>query len=447
MIVAPAREEARAGDQKNCREQTAVQQFLRQAEDTKQSYEERKKAYESAAGVCSQEGSIYAALSALLLEHQDAEAALTWARRGLRVAPENPDLTLYEGVSLLLVGHPEQALAVLKNSKPTGKNEFYLGMAHRALREHKEAQEALLRAFALGFNDPYVLYVLIEQDHALGDKEAGLRDFRTFYEGFPDSPWLHMLYGDAYLSKNDDSNAEGEYEQVVKLAPNLPIVHYQLGFIDFNRARYAAAEGDFRTEIATNPTYAPAYLYLGTTLRRLARNAEALPFLEQAVIRDPNYILAYNELATAQIEAGKPEDALRTLQEGEHRFPQEAAFPAQLAGVLRRLGRTVEAKSEAEKATRLSKTNNPIHHGIAVEPTPSLSPSNENRPEADFPFKCQIVLASSRNESTLHAPGRCARRGFTSGSHPVASWGGNSQAQKPVKKSGWSHSYVGSTLL
>jgi tetratricopeptide (TPR) repeat protein len=258
-------------------------------------------------------------------------------------------------------------------------------MAYRALREHKEAQQALLQAFALGFNDPYLLYVLIDQDQALGEKEAGLRDFRTFYERFPDSPWLHMLYGDAYMSKNDDSNAETEYEQVVKLAPNLPIVHYQLGFIDFNRGRYAAAEGDFREEIPINPTYAPAYLYLGTTLRRLARNTEALPFLEQAVRRDPNYTLAYNELATAQVEAGRPEDALRTLQAGEIRFPQEAAFPAQLAGVLRRMGRTVEAKSEAEKATRLSKTNNPVHHGVAVEPTPSLSPPNQNRPEADVP--------------------------------------------------------------
>ena len=120
--------------------------------------------------------------------------------------------------------------------------------------------------------------------------------------------------------------------------------------------------------VLSSSTFSNAYLYLGTTLRRLARNSEALPFLEQAVKRDPKYILAYNELASAQIEAGKPEDALRTLQEGERRFPEEATFPAQLAGLLRRLGRTLEAKSEGEKATRLSKRNNPIKHGIAAGP-------------------------------------------------------------------------------
>ena len=376
-IVSGARGQAAPGDRNNCRAQPGVQSFLAQAQDTKRSYEERKKAYESAAQVCSQDSSIDTAISALLLEHQDGKAGFAWARRGLQLAPGDPALTVYEGISLLLLGQPDQALAILEKAPATAKNEFYLGMAHRALREHKQAQEALSKAFSLGFNDPYLLYVLIEQDHALGEKEAGLKDFRTLYERFPDSPWLHMLYGDAYMAKLDNANAESEYEQVVKLAANLPIVHYQLGYINFERAKYPAAEEDFRKEIVNNPTFALAYLYLGATLRRLGRNAEALPILQQAVVRDPNYVLAYNELATAQKEAGKIEDALRTLQEGERRFPEEAAFPAQLAGLLRRLGRPEQAKSEAEKAARLSSKNNPVHHGAPS--SPDLSPANEKQ--------------------------------------------------------------------
>ena len=150
-------------------------------------------------------------------------------------------------------------------------------MVCRALRSHKEAQQSFLKAFLLGYNDPYVLYVLIEQDRMLGEKEAGLRDFQTFYERFPNSPWLHMLYGDAYMAKNDDRSAEAEYEQVVKLAPNLPIVQFQLGYIDFKRASYVDAEAHFRKEIASNPVFASPYLYLGATLRRLAKNARPCP--------------------------------------------------------------------------------------------------------------------------------------------------------------------------
>lgn len=378
VIAAPARGASWVADGKSCLEQTSVQRFLQKAEDPKQPYEERRKAYENAVRFCPQEQSIYTALAALLLGHQDAETALIWARKGLQIAPRDPDLTVYEGIALLLAGDADQAVSVLKTTPAKAKNEFYLGMAYRALREHKEAQQALSKAFALGFNDPYLLYVLIEQDRALGDKEAGLRDFQVFYERFLDSPWLHMLYGDAYMSKHDDANAETEYQQVAKLAPNLPIVEYQLGYIDFERSNYAAAEGHFRKEIATDPSLAASYLYLGTTLRRLGRNLEALPFLEQAVKRDPNYILAYNELATAQVEAGRLGDALHTLQKGEDRFPQETAFPAQLAGLFSRLGRTEEAKNEAEKAARLRERNQPPPPGVSSGPSPPFSPQNEN---------------------------------------------------------------------
>jgi len=360
-----------------------VQPILRQAEDIKLPFEERKRAYVRVANICSQAPFAYSELTAFLLEHQDAEPALTWARRGLKVAPGDPELTVYEGMALLLLGQPDPALNDLKKAPPSGKNEFYLGLAYRALREHKGSQQAFLKAYSLGFNDPYLFYVLIEQDHALGDKEAGLRDFRTFYEHYPGSPWLHMLYGDAYMAKNDDASAQSEYAQAAKLAPGLPIVEYQLGYLDFTAARYEGAEAHFRKEIATNPTFASAYLYLGATLRRLNHNAEALPFLQQAVKRDPNYPLSYNALATAQLEAGELQEAVETLREGERRFPQDAAFPAQLAGPLRRLGKTQEAARESEKASRLSRKNNPIQHGLPG--TPSLPPEEDQQKNEGVP--------------------------------------------------------------
>lgn len=398
-----------AGSHANCREQAAVREILRKAEDKSQPYQNRREAYEGALKLCSQDPSLYSALSALLLEHQDTETALKWLKRGLAIAPNDANLTLYDGVALLSAGHPDQALDALKKLPPTGRSEFYLGMAYRALREHKQAQQALSKAFAMGFDDPYVLYVLIEQDRELGEKEAGLRDFRTFYERFPGSVWLHMLYGDAYLAKNDDSNAEAEYEQALKIKPDLPVANYQLGFIAFKRSRYSEAEEHFRKEIALNPTFAAAYLYLGTTLRRLGKNPEALPFLEQAVARDPNYVLAYSELATSQIEAGRPEDALRTLKAGEKRFPQEAAFPAQMAGLLKRLGHPEEAKSEGEKATRLSKKGNPIQHGAAAEAPSAALPRPENENAASTPAARASLTLRPKIEGASHAGSQGAK--------------------------------------
>ena len=390
--------------------------LLQQGEDATQPYAKRKSAYEGAAGTCPHDPSIDVALCALLLEHHEGQSALAWARRGLQVAPGNASLIAYEGIALLLVGRPEEAVAALNKAAPEGKNEFYLGMAYRALREPKQAQQALSHAFATGFEDPYLLYVLIEQDRAAGDKEAGLRDFRTFHDRFPDSPWLHMLYGDAYMARNEDASAEAEYEQVLKLAPNQPAVHFQLGYINFKRANYAAAEENLRKEIAIDPTFADSYLYLGETLRRLGRNSEALPFLKQAVVRDPNNTLAYNGLATAQDEAKQPEEALRTLRAGEKRFPEEAAFPAQLAGLLRRLGRPEEAKKEAEKATLLSRQNNPIKHGLPAEQTAPSPPPGAGQLESPTEAAPQTAPSAPRSEASRSARSgnlsKTAEKGF-----------------------------------
>ena len=323
-------------------------------------------------GLCPRAPALYASLSALLLEHQDIQGGLSWARRGLQIAPEDPELSLDLGVGLLAAGQPEEALPVLAELAPTARNQFYLGMTYRARHDYRAAQQAFSKALAMGYSDPYIFYVLIEQDHALGDREAGLRDFQAFNERFPDSPWLHLLLGDAYSAKNDDPQAEDEYRLALKLRPDLPIAHYQLGFIAFKHGNYADAEQQFREEIAVNPTFAKANLYLGATLRRMGKVPESIPFLQQAVARDPTDPLAYNAMATAQMDMNQLPAAEQTLREGARRFPQDGAFPAQLSSVLRRLGRTEEANRQSELALSLSSKGNRMK--------PSLPPAEAANP-------------------------------------------------------------------
>ncbi|MGH9446667.1 MAG: tetratricopeptide repeat protein, partial [Terriglobia bacterium] len=290
--------------------------------------------------------------------HQDYRAALHRIHQGLAVAPRNSGLTLDLGVALLSTGQPEAALQTLQTLPGAAKGEFYLGMAYRALREHEAARQAFSKSFAMGNSDPYVLYELIEQDRALHDEKQGLRDFQTFYERFPHSAWLHLLLGNAHISRDDSTDAEVEYRQAARLDPSLPLVHFDLGRLAFNRGGYFEAFRDFQTEIAVDPAFGEAYLYAGTSLRRLGKNQEAIPYLEQAVGRDPNDALAYRELAVAQVQARQWQAARRTLQEGERRFPKEPAFPAQLARVLSESGNVREADEQSRLAETLSRQSN-----------------------------------------------------------------------------------------
>lgn len=340
-----------------CLQRKQTQEQLKRAEDTKLSYPQRRASYSLAIDLCPEEASLYTELSTLMLEHRDFNLALSWIRRGLHWAPKDPSLNLNLGVALLVTGHPEDALKTLRRVPRSGKSQFYVGMACRALDDHSAAQKALSEAWMLGYQHAYLLYSLIEQDRALRDEAAGLDHFKLFWKRFPNSAWLHVLLGDAYTSQHDLVKAREEYEQALGLDPTLPAVHFQLGKLAWNRADYDTAAKYFRQEITLNPLFAEAYLYLGATAHRMGRNTEALRALKQAVTRNPNSILAYRELAAVQIAENQHEAALRTLKVAEKRFPREAAFPAQFSRLLHRLGRFEEASRQMELAEKLRREN------------------------------------------------------------------------------------------
>ena len=267
-----------------------------------------------------------------------------------RSSGSGPAASLEQAVALLKVGQNQRALAVLGRLPLSAKSAFYSGMAYRALANHSAAREAFSRSINLGNNDPYVFYELIEQDRASHDEKNGVDDFREFYKRFPDSAWLHMLYGNAYLARSDDAAAAGEFQQALKQDPQLPVANFYLGFLAFQRGEYSAAAQSLKTEIQRDPSFGEAYLYLGAALRRQGKDRESLPYLRRATAGGPDSALAYHELAAAQMAEKSNNAALDTLRSAEQKFPADAAFPAQMSRVLLLLGRQEESRQQAEKA-------------------------------------------------------------------------------------------------
>jgi tetratricopeptide (TPR) repeat protein len=192
-----------------------LQELLQAGNNDSLPYAQRKGAYQRAIQRCPSRFELYDSLFHLAMGEHEFNEALRWVRRGLQLLPDNSELRRDEAVGLLSVGQPQQALGILKALPKSAQDQFYLGMAYRALREPKAAQQAYSAGFDLGYRDPYVLYVLMEQDHILRDKDAGLKHFQILSEQFPDSPWLHVVLGDAHMSRYEDSEAESEYQKVL----------------------------------------------------------------------------------------------------------------------------------------------------------------------------------------------------------------------------------------
>ena len=180
------------------------QQLLREGNDAHLPPLNRQRAYERAIQLCPGRTDLYHSLSDLLRQEGDFKGSEQWSAKGLRLAPKDPQLKLDQAIALLLSGRAADSVSILTTLPRSAPVEFYLGVAYDALQNHKAAQHAFSNAVNLGYEDPYVFYALIGQDHALHDKEAGLRDFQTFEQRFPNSPWLHMLLGDAYMTRYED---------------------------------------------------------------------------------------------------------------------------------------------------------------------------------------------------------------------------------------------------
>lgn len=338
-------------------ESRAFQSSLALGSDLANSYEDRVNALKQAASECPSSTSVYILLGKTFATHGSFYESARWTERGLQNSPESPDLLSNKAIALLGIGRFREAIATLSKLAPNGTNEFYLGMAYRSLGDHRSAREAFLKAYELGQKQPYVLYEVVREDYSLADKQSGLRDFEILDEQFPDSLFVHILLGDAYLAQHQDEDAEREYREALKRDATVPILYTKLGFVEFRRAEYSEAVDLFRKTIRLDANFAQPYLYLGLCLRRLGKNTDAISMFANAIARDPNRVTAYSEEASAEIEEGKRDDARRVLQTAVIRFPSDAPLHAKLASLLSTLGHPQEARIEAQRAHTLMDHN------------------------------------------------------------------------------------------
>jgi tetratricopeptide (TPR) repeat protein len=397
-----------------CAAGPGIEELLHQGNDPQLPPLKRERAYERAIQLCPGRSDLYHSLSVLLQRQGDFEKSEQWSQRGLLQVPKDFHLSLDRAIALLSSGRVADSVSVLRTLPRSATVEFFLGMACSALQNHKAAQQAFSKAIDLGYEDPYVFYVLLQQDRALHDKDAGLRDFQVFDQRFPDSPWLDMVLGDAHMNRHEYASAESEYEKALGKNPEIVGAHFQLGYLAFTRADYVRATDEFRMETDLAPGFGEPFLYLGLSLRKMGKNDEALPILRKAVALDPNSPAPYGALAAVEISTHHTQMALDSLQTAKKRFPSESAFAAQLAALLKQMGRTKEAAQEAALAQTLGRKNNPSHllssaGPLAHDESPPTSasasaPANDPARQLERP-----TVEAAPNEAPSGGPVEAAR--------------------------------------
>jgi tetratricopeptide (TPR) repeat protein len=336
-----------------CQLSAADMETYRRAVSAVVPFPERRLAFEQVIRACQHDPRLYTEFASLLVANRDFSNALSWADKGLKLAPEDPTLNLRKGEALVALSQGKDALAALAKTPATGESQFFRGLAFQLLEDHRPAQQCFLDAWNRGNDDPYVLYSLMREDKELGDKAAGVEHFKIMLARFPNSVWIHVLLGDAHFKMSEATEARQEYLSALKLMPDLFEPNFRLAYLTFEAGEYGSAIEFYRRALAAKPRHTEANTYLGEALRRDHRLTEAITQLKRAIQLDPKVALAYTSLSKSQADAGLLAEAVDTLWSAEKAFPNNSSFPAMRSRILAQIGKADDAKQAARRAREI----------------------------------------------------------------------------------------------
>jgi tetratricopeptide (TPR) repeat protein len=152
--------------------------------------------------------------------------------------------------------------------------------------------------------------------------------------------------------------AENEGREALRLRPDLPEVHLELGEVYAATAQWASAEREFRAQVEREPGNAEAAYRLGTALMEQGKVHEARTELGRAdkLMPDmPETLYSLGKAASLDGDAAAAEKSWTKLLSVEKESPLAAQAHFGLAALYRKQGKTVEAQREMQEFQRLQK--------------------------------------------------------------------------------------------
>jgi tetratricopeptide (TPR) repeat protein len=166
----------------------------------------------------------------------------------------------------------------------------------------------------------------------------------------PDSARMHQVMAHEMARQGDTEAAIRNYREALKLAPQLPGLHFELA-----EALHAAssstekreAEGEYKAALVVNPFDEESERRLGEIAAERGDQKEAYEYYSRALQLQPNDAEANIDLAKL-ISINQPEKAAALLQRAIQLDPTIAVAHYRLSILYRNAGRTADAQHELE---------------------------------------------------------------------------------------------------
>jgi tetratricopeptide (TPR) repeat protein len=370
-------------------ESDSVDRLYKQAQQalTQGRYSEAERLYERLSKLDPGIAEVHANLGLIYFEERKFDQAVPALHRALKLKPGLTRSESLLAMSLSEIGRYSEAVAgldeCLHRSAETEIKRMCgleLERAYTGLKKDSKAVEVAMDLNRLYPDDPEILYQ--------AGKVYGNFAFLTMEklaQVAPTSVWRHLAAAEAHESQGSYGQAIQEYQEVLRLEPDRPAIHYRIGRSLMGRFwqrqsqdDLAAAEREFEEELRLHPDNANAAYELGEMCRKNKQVEEAQRYFEQALQHYPDFAEAQLGLAAVLLEKNQPAQALPHAQRAVAVDPENEVCWYRLAKIHRSLGNVAEQQKALAEYRRL--------HDIAnqqKELEPVFSPREVTKQEVD----------------------------------------------------------------
>jgi tetratricopeptide (TPR) repeat protein len=158
---------------------------------------------------------------------------------------------------------------------------------------------------------------------ALGDTEGAIKAYEDAIRRSPDRDDIYISLGNLYFSEGRYDEAAEVYEKAVKIWSSSDN-HYALGQAYLNAGRHSEADREFNTVLRMEPDKPAGYYGLGLNFSKQGRYEDAILQFKEAIRIDPKFYDGYAEMGYAYADLGEMDEAQRIVNTLEPVAPELA---------------------------------------------------------------------------------------------------------------------------
>lgn len=298
----------------------------------------------------------YSNLGIVYLRTNRFQAAVKSLEQAARLAPQVPGIHLNLGLAYLRQNRFREAIPhfrqTLELEPEQDQARYLLGLSQFMSDDYPEALKTLEPLYARFSPQVDYLFILGSCYVKAGKREEGARIFGRMLEAGRDSPRIHWLLGNAYLSDTRYEAAIEEFEKA-RGDPRLPYLHYSLALAYYHLGNLQKALEEVRQEIAANPTFPASYGIQGSLYVDMRQLDDAIASYQKVIELDPDQGAAFYGLGKCYLLKGKVEKSVENLEHAARLMPENDNIHYQLGRAYLRAGRKAESEREFAHTQKL----------------------------------------------------------------------------------------------